>query len=145
MMDLRQVGRCHVSAIRRLSERRFGRESLLALNGTSASCPYALRVFLSGDRIGTSVEIELLRGASVLTTHLRLQPGRAVQPLIGQHSNTLSEPLTQSAPANRPYVPHVQEDGTDDIGRTSQHDRGEHAEPIKREPDHDTTAPSRPL
>ena len=43
---------------------------LLSLNGTSASGPLAMRAFLSPDRIGTSVEVKLLRDGQVLTTHL---------------------------------------------------------------------------
>jgi serine protease DegQ len=49
---------------------------LLALNGTSASGPQALRAFLGGDRIGTSVEIKLLRDGNIVTTQLTV----AVQP-----------------------------------------------------------------
>ncbi len=50
---------------------------LLALNGTSASGPQALRAFLAPDRIGSTIEIKLLREGNVLTTHLTvaLQPG----------------------------------------------------------------------
>jgi S1-C subfamily serine protease len=50
---------------------------LLALNGTSASGPQALRAFLGGDKVGTSVEVKLLRDGNVVTTHLTVaaQPG----------------------------------------------------------------------
>lgn len=50
---------------------------LLALNGTSASGPQALRAFLGPERIGTSLEVKLLRDGNVLTTHLTVaaQPG----------------------------------------------------------------------
>ncbi len=50
---------------------------LLALNGTSTSGPHALRAFLEGDRIGTTVDVRLLRDGSVLTTSLTIaaQPG----------------------------------------------------------------------
>lgn len=43
---------------------------LLALNGISTTGPHALRAFLGTDRIGSSVEVKLLRDGSVLTTHL---------------------------------------------------------------------------
>lgn len=49
---------------------------LLALNGTSASGPQALRAFLSPDRIGSSIEVRLLRDGNLLTAHLTV----AVQP-----------------------------------------------------------------
>ncbi|HEY1411348.1 MAG TPA: PDZ domain-containing protein, partial [Rhodopila sp.] len=49
---------------------------LLALNGTSASGPHALRAFLGSERIGSTVEARLLRDGTVLTTHLTI----AVQP-----------------------------------------------------------------
>jgi S1-C subfamily serine protease len=50
---------------------------LLALNGTSASGPQALRAFLGSDRIGSMVEVKLLRDGAVVTTHLTVavQPG----------------------------------------------------------------------
>ena len=43
---------------------------LLALNGISASGPQSLRAFLGGERIGTSVEVKLLRDGNIVTTHL---------------------------------------------------------------------------
>lgn len=43
---------------------------LLALNGTSASGPQALRAFLGSERVGTTVEVKLLRDGNLLTTHL---------------------------------------------------------------------------
>jgi S1-C subfamily serine protease len=49
---------------------------LLALNGTSTSGPQALRAFLGSDRIGTTVEVKLLRDGNVVTTNLTV----AVQP-----------------------------------------------------------------
>ena len=50
---------------------------LLALNGTSTSGPHALRAFLEGDRIGTTIEVKLLRDRDLVTTHLTVvaQPG----------------------------------------------------------------------
>ena len=50
---------------------------LLALNGTSTSGPQALRAFLGEDRVGTTVEVKLLRDGNVVTTHLTIagQPG----------------------------------------------------------------------
>jgi serine protease DegQ len=50
---------------------------LLALNGISACGPQALRAFLGGDRVGTTVEVKLLRDGNVLTTRLiiAVQPG----------------------------------------------------------------------
>jgi S1-C subfamily serine protease len=50
---------------------------LLALSGTSASGPQALRAFLGADRVGTTVEVRLLRDGNVLTTNLTVavQPG----------------------------------------------------------------------
>jgi S1-C subfamily serine protease len=50
---------------------------LLALDGTSTSGPQALRAFLGGDRVGTTVEVRLLRDGNVVTTHLNVavQPG----------------------------------------------------------------------
>jgi S1-C subfamily serine protease len=50
---------------------------LLALNGTSASGRHALRAFLGSERIGSTVEVRLLREGTVLTTHLTVavQPG----------------------------------------------------------------------
>ena len=50
---------------------------LLALNGTSASGPHALRAFLSPDRIGSNVEVRLLRDGNILTANLTVavQPG----------------------------------------------------------------------
>jgi serine protease DegQ len=41
---------------------------LLALDGTSASGPHAMRAFLGGDRVGTTVEVRLLRDGNVVTT-----------------------------------------------------------------------------
>jgi len=49
---------------------------LLALNGTSASGPHALRAFLGADRVGTAVEVKLLRDGNLATAHLTV----AVQP-----------------------------------------------------------------
>lgn len=49
---------------------------LLAMNGTSTSGPQALRAFLGGDRVGTTVDVRLLRDGNVVTTHLTV----AVQP-----------------------------------------------------------------
>jgi len=43
---------------------------LLALDGTSASGPHAMRAFLGGDRVGTTVEVRLLRDGNVVTTHV---------------------------------------------------------------------------
>lgn len=43
---------------------------LLALNGYTTSGPHALRAFLGADRIGTQIEVRLLRDGSVLTTFL---------------------------------------------------------------------------
>jgi hypothetical protein len=50
---------------------------LLALNGTSASAPHSLRSFLGPDRIGSMVEVKLLREGTFLTTQLMVakQPG----------------------------------------------------------------------
>jgi S1-C subfamily serine protease len=50
---------------------------LLALNGTSASGPHALRGSLGSERIGSTVDVRLLRDGNVLTTHLTIafQPG----------------------------------------------------------------------
>jgi S1-C subfamily serine protease len=50
---------------------------LLALDGTSASGPQALRAFLGGDRIGTTMEVKLLRDGNIVTTHLTvaIHPG----------------------------------------------------------------------
>ncbi len=50
---------------------------LLALNGTSASGPQALRAFLAPERIGSTIEIKLLRDGNVVTTHMTVasQPG----------------------------------------------------------------------
>jgi S1-C subfamily serine protease len=50
---------------------------LLALDGTSASGPHALRAFLGGDRVGTTVEVRLLRDGAVLATRLTI----ALQPV----------------------------------------------------------------
>lgn len=49
---------------------------LLALNGTSASGPQSLRAFLGADRVGTTVEVRLLRDGNLVTTSLTV----AVQP-----------------------------------------------------------------
>jgi len=43
---------------------------LLALNGHSASGSHALRAFLGADRIGTQIEVRLLRDGAVLSTLL---------------------------------------------------------------------------
>lgn len=43
---------------------------LLAMNGTSASGPQALRAFMTPDRIGSTIEVKLLRDGQVLTTDL---------------------------------------------------------------------------
>jgi S1-C subfamily serine protease len=50
---------------------------LLALNGTSTSGPQALRAFLGGDRVGSTVEVKLLRDGNLVTTRLTIavQPG----------------------------------------------------------------------
>jgi S1-C subfamily serine protease len=50
---------------------------LLALNGTSASGPHALRAFLGSERIGSTVEVKSLRDGTVMTTRLTIavQPG----------------------------------------------------------------------
>jgi S1-C subfamily serine protease len=50
---------------------------LLALDGTSASGPQALRAFLGRDRVGTTVEVKLLREGTVVTVQLTV----AVQPV----------------------------------------------------------------
>lgn len=46
---------------------------LLALNGTSTTGPNTLRALLGHDRIGTTVDIRLLRDGNVMTTELTLQ------------------------------------------------------------------------
>jgi S1-C subfamily serine protease len=43
---------------------------LLALNGHNTSGSHALRAFLGADRIGTQVEVRLLRDGALLTTHV---------------------------------------------------------------------------
>jgi serine protease Do len=43
---------------------------LLALNGTGATGAHALRAFLASERIGSSIEVKLLRDGAMLTTHL---------------------------------------------------------------------------
>ena len=50
---------------------------VLAVNGTSASGPQALRAFLGADRVGSTVEVKILRDGNVLTTNLTVagQPG----------------------------------------------------------------------
>lgn len=50
---------------------------LLALNGHSASGPHAFRAFLGCERIGTQVEVKLLRDGTIVTTSLVVaeQPG----------------------------------------------------------------------
>jgi S1-C subfamily serine protease len=50
---------------------------LLALNGTSASGPHALRAFLDSEQVGSVVEVRLLREGNVQTAHLTVaaQPG----------------------------------------------------------------------
>jgi len=45
---------------------------LLALNGISTSGPHTLRAFLGADRIGSTVEVKLLRDGAVLTTQLEV-------------------------------------------------------------------------
>jgi S1-C subfamily serine protease len=45
---------------------------LLALDGTGASGPQALRAFLGSDRVGSTVEVKLLRDGSVMTAHLTI-------------------------------------------------------------------------
>jgi S1-C subfamily serine protease len=49
---------------------------VLALNGTSTTGPQSLRAFLGGERVGTTVEVKLLREGNVVTTQLTV----AVQP-----------------------------------------------------------------
>jgi S1-C subfamily serine protease len=49
---------------------------LLALNGTSASGPHALRAFLDSEPIGSTVEVRLLREGDVITTHLTVAAQR---------------------------------------------------------------------
>jgi S1-C subfamily serine protease len=50
---------------------------LLALDGTSTSGPQALRAFLGGNRVGSTVEVKLLRDGNLVTTQLTIavQPG----------------------------------------------------------------------
>ena len=50
---------------------------VLSLNGTSASGPQALRAFLGAERVGTAVEVKMLREGNIVTTHLTVavQPG----------------------------------------------------------------------
>jgi S1-C subfamily serine protease len=50
---------------------------LLALNGNSASGPHALRALLGSERIGSTVEVRLLRDGNVLAAHLTIaaRPG----------------------------------------------------------------------
>ena len=50
---------------------------LLAIDGNSTSGPHALRAFLEGERIGTTVEVRLLRDGAVVTGPLTVaaQPG----------------------------------------------------------------------
>jgi len=50
---------------------------LLALDGTSTSGPQALRAFLGGDRVGSTVAVKLLRDGNIVTTQLTIavQPG----------------------------------------------------------------------
>lgn len=50
---------------------------LLALDGVSTSGPQALRAFLGGDRVGSTVEAKLLRDGNLVTTQLTIavQPG----------------------------------------------------------------------
>jgi S1-C subfamily serine protease len=50
---------------------------LLAMDGTSASGPQALRAFLGRDRVGTTVDVKLLREGTVMTVQLTV----AVQPI----------------------------------------------------------------
>jgi S1-C subfamily serine protease len=45
---------------------------LLALDGTSTSGPQALRAFLTGDRVGTTVEVKLLRDGNMVTTQMTI-------------------------------------------------------------------------
>jgi S1-C subfamily serine protease len=49
---------------------------LLSLNGTSASGPQTLRTFLGAERVGTSVEVRLLRDGNLVTTHLTVAAQR---------------------------------------------------------------------
>jgi S1-C subfamily serine protease len=49
---------------------------LLALDGVSTSGPQALRAFLGGDRVGSTVEVKLLRDGNLVTTQLTI----AIQP-----------------------------------------------------------------
>jgi S1-C subfamily serine protease len=46
---------------------------LLALNGHTTSGSHALRAFLVPDRIGTAVEVRLMRDGTVLATHLTIE------------------------------------------------------------------------
>lgn len=50
---------------------------LLALNGTSASGPQAMRAVLAAEPVGSTVEVKLLRDGKIMTTHLTVavQPG----------------------------------------------------------------------
>ncbi len=43
---------------------------LLAINGTSTSGPHTLRAFLGADRVGSTVEVKLLRDGALLTAPL---------------------------------------------------------------------------
>jgi hypothetical protein len=45
---------------------------LLALDGTSASGPQSMRAFLDSDRVGTTVEVKLLRDGVVVATRLTI-------------------------------------------------------------------------
>jgi S1-C subfamily serine protease len=45
---------------------------LLSLNGASASGPQSLRTFLGAERVGTTVDVKLLRDGNVITTHLTI-------------------------------------------------------------------------
>jgi S1-C subfamily serine protease len=47
---------------------------LLALNGTSASGPHALRAFLGSERIGSNVEVRLLRDGGLMAVNLTIAP-----------------------------------------------------------------------
>jgi S1-C subfamily serine protease len=46
---------------------------LLSLNGHNATGPHALRAFLGEERIGTEVEVRLLRDGTIHTTYLTVE------------------------------------------------------------------------
>ena len=50
---------------------------LLSLNGVSASGPQALRAFLGSERVGTTVEVRLLRDGAVISSHMTIAPNPA--------------------------------------------------------------------